>query len=56
MIAGGLTTVHQPLPEVSMRAVHNLTALIGGAPVAASRTVLSPNLMIRNSCAPPTVR
>lgn len=56
LIAGGLTTVHQPIQEISMQAVRNLTALIGGAPVADSRTVLSTSLIIRNSCAPPAAR
>lgn len=56
LIAGGLTTIHQPIQEISIQAVKNLTALIAGAPVAESRTVLSPSLVIRNSCAPPLVR
>jgi LacI family transcriptional regulator len=56
LIAGGLTTVHQPIQEISMQAVRNLTALIGGAAVADCRTVLSTSLVIRNSCAPPAVR
>ncbi len=53
LIAGGLTTVHQPIQEISMQAMRNLIALISGAPVADSRTVLSTSLVIRNSCAPP---
>jgi LacI family transcriptional regulator len=56
LIAGGLTTIHQPIQEISMQAVSNLTALIGGATVAESRTVLSTSLVIRNSCAPPATR
>lgn len=55
LIAGGLTTVHQPIQEISMQAMRNLTALIGGAPIADSRTILSTSLVIRNSCAPPAV-
>lgn len=54
LIAGGLTTVHQPIQEISMQAVRNLTALIAGAPAADSRTILPTSLIIRNSCAPPT--
>jgi len=56
LIAGGLTTVHQPIQEISMQAMRNLTALIGGGSVAASRTVLPTSLVIRNSCASPAVR
>jgi LacI family transcriptional regulator len=55
LIAGGLTTIHQPIQEISMQAMRNLTALIGGGAVAASRTILSPTLVIRNSCARPMV-
>jgi LacI family transcriptional regulator len=55
LIAGGLTTVHQPLQEISVQAVRNLIALIGGASVDDSRTILSTSLIIRNSCAPPAV-
>jgi len=53
LIAGGLTTVHQPIREISMQAVSNITALISGAPITESRTILSTSLVIRNSCAPP---
>lgn len=55
LIAGGLTTVHQPIQELSMQAMRNLTALIAGAPVADSRTILSTSLVIRNSSGPPPV-
>jgi len=55
-IAGGLTTVHQPIEEMSVQAVRNLNALIGGAPVAQCRTILSPHLVVRNSSAPPERR
>ncbi len=53
LIAGGLTTIHQPIQEISVQAVRNLTALIGGAPVSACRTVLPTQLIVRNSSAPP---
>ncbi len=53
LIAGGLTTVHQPIQEISMQAMRNLTALIAGGAAEESRTVLAPRLVIRNSCAPP---
>jgi DNA-binding LacI/PurR family transcriptional regulator len=56
LVAGGLTTVHQPLQQISMQAMRNLTALISGGPVAESRTVLSTSLVIRNSCAAPAIR
>jgi LacI family transcriptional regulator len=56
LIAGGLTTVHQPIQQISVQAMRNLMALIAGAPVAESRTVLATSLAIRNSCAPPTVQ
>jgi len=55
LIAGGLTTVHQPIQEISMQAMRNLTALIAGGSAEESRTVLAPRLVIRNSCAPPIV-
>jgi LacI family transcriptional regulator len=53
LIAGGLTTIHQPIQEISKQAVRNLTMLIGGAPVADCRTILPTRLVIRNSCASP---
>ncbi len=56
LIAGGLTTVHQPIQEISRQAIGNLTALVAGAPAADSRTLLSTSLVIRNSCAPPLRR
>ncbi|GHO83478.1 LacI family DNA-binding transcriptional regulator [Dictyobacter formicarum] len=56
LIAGGLTTVHQPIQEISMQAVRNLIALIGGTPVVECRAVLSTSLIIRNSSAPPATR
>lgn len=53
LIAGGLTTVHQPIQEISVQAARNLIALIGGVPAVECRTVLSTSLIIRNSSAPP---
>ena len=53
LIAGGLTTVHQPIQEMSIQAVRNLNALIGGEPVARCRTILPAHLVVRNSSAPP---
>lgn len=53
-IAGGLTTIHQPIQEISTQAVRNLTALIGGAAVAHCRTILPTHLVVRNSSAPPS--
>lgn len=53
LIAGGLTTVHQPIQEMSIQAVRNLSALIGGTAVAQCRTILPARLVVRNSSAPP---
>jgi LacI family transcriptional regulator len=53
LIAGGLTTVHQPIQEIAIQAVRNLTALIAGSPVADCRTLLPTHLVVRHSCAPP---
>jgi LacI family transcriptional regulator len=53
-IAGGLTTIHQPIQEISIQAVRNLTALIGGAAVVHCRTILPTHLVVRNSSAPPS--
>lgn len=55
LIAGGLTTVHQPIQEISVQAMQNLTALIAGGPVDESRTIFATSLAIRNSCASPVV-
>jgi LacI family transcriptional regulator len=56
LIAGGLTTVHQPIQEMSIQAVRNLNALIGGAPVAECRAILPTHLVVRSSSAPPGKR
>lgn len=53
LIAGGLTTVHQPIQELSVQAVRNLSALIGGAAIENCRTILPTHLVARNSSAPP---
>jgi LacI family transcriptional regulator len=53
LIAGGLTTVHQPIQDMSIQAVRNLNALIGGAPATECRTILPTSLVVRNSSAPP---
>lgn len=53
LLAGRLTTVHQPIQEIAVQAVRNLTALIGGANVMDCRTLLPTHLVLRNSCAPP---
>jgi DNA-binding LacI/PurR family transcriptional regulator len=53
LIAGGLTTIHQPIQEISIQAVRNLTALIGGTAVVHCRTILPTHLVVRNSSAPP---
>jgi LacI family transcriptional regulator len=53
LIAGGLTTIHQPIQEVATQAVRNLTALIAGTPVEHCRTLLPTHLVVRHSCAPP---
>src|SRR6185437_4011517 len=47
LIAGGLTTIHQPIQEMSIQAVRNLNALIGGTAVARCRTILSASLVVR---------
>jgi LacI family transcriptional regulator len=52
LIAGGLTTIHQPIQEISIQAVRNLTALIGGVPATECRTILPTQLIIRNSASP----
>ncbi len=53
LIAGGLTTIHQPIQEIATQAVRNLTALIAGTPVEHCRTLLPTHLVVRHSCAPP---
>ena len=55
VIAGGLTTVHQPVLEMAIQAVRNLLALIEGADAEACRSVLPTPLVIRHSTAPPAV-
>jgi LacI family transcriptional regulator len=55
LIAGGLTTVHQPIQEIAIQAVRNLTALIAGTPAIHCRTLLPTQLVVRNSCASPIV-
>jgi len=56
LLAGGLTTVHQPIQEMGIQAVRNLLALIDGAPVDACRTILPARLVVRRSTAPPPER
>lgn len=56
LIAGGLTTVHQPIQEMSVQAVRNLSALIDGTAVEDCRTILPTRLVVRNSSAPPERR
>ena len=53
VIAGGLTTVRQPVQEMAIQAVRNLLSLIEGAEAEACRTVLPTPLVIRHSTAPP---
>ncbi len=50
-IAGGLTTIHQPIAEMAAQAVRNLVALIGGAPAEECRTILPAYLVVRHSTA-----
>ncbi len=33
LLAGGLTTIHQPIEEMGVQSVHFLAALMKGAPV-----------------------
>jgi LacI family transcriptional regulator len=54
--AGGLTTVRQPLAEMAIAGLHNLLALIEGAPAAACRTLIPAPLIVRNSTGPPPPR
>lgn len=50
-IAGGLTTIHQPIEEMASRAVRNLVALLDGVPAAECRTLLPASLVVRHSTA-----
>ena len=52
LIAGGLTTVRQPILEMAIQAVRNLLALIEGAEVEECRTVMPTPLVVRHSTAP----
>jgi DNA-binding LacI/PurR family transcriptional regulator len=52
VIAGGLTTVRQPVLEMAVQAVRNLLALIEGADAEACRSVLPTPLVVRHSTAP----
>ncbi len=53
VIAGGLTTVRQPVLEMAVQAVRSLLALIEGADAETCRTVLPAPLVVRHSTAPP---
>lgn len=53
LIAGGLTTVRQPVQEMAIQAVRNLLALIGGAEATTCRSVVPTSLVIRRSSAAP---
>lgn len=52
LIAGGLTTVRQPVLEMAVQSVRHLLALIGGADAETCRTVLPAPLIVRRSTAP----
>jgi LacI family transcriptional regulator len=51
-VAGGLTTVTNPVLEISAAALENLIALIESKPIEACRSVIAPKLVIRNSTIP----
>ncbi len=53
LIAGGLTTVRQPIAEMTVQAVSNLLALIAGAPVEQCRSLVPARLITRHTTAPP---
>lgn len=52
LIAGGLTTVHHPIQEMAIQAVHHLLDLINGAPVEECRSIVPTHLVVRASTAP----
>jgi LacI family transcriptional regulator len=51
LIAGGLTTVEQPVIDVGAAALENLLALVEGANAQHCRTVVPTRLIVRNSTA-----
>jgi DNA-binding LacI/PurR family transcriptional regulator len=53
LIAGGLTTVRQPIAEMTVQAVSNLLALIAGASVEQCRSLVPAPLITRHTTAPP---
>jgi len=48
-IAGGLTTIHQPLRQIGEKAVERLVDLIGGASVSECRVTVPGSLVVRAS-------
>ncbi|MCA9400414.1 MAG: LacI family DNA-binding transcriptional regulator [Candidatus Omnitrophica bacterium] len=50
----GLTTIRQPLFEMADEAVHHISDLITGKSTKKIQKMLIPNLVIRESCAPPS--
>jgi LacI family transcriptional regulator len=52
-IAGGLTTVSNPIQEMTIQGVRNLLGLIAGKPLAECRSILPCSLVVRRSTAPP---
>ncbi len=53
VIAGGLTTVSHPMQDMTVQGVRNLSALIDGAACERCRSLVSTQLLVRNSTAPP---
>ena len=49
----GLTTIRQPLFRMAEEAVRQLNSIISGKSKSKKKTVLEPELVIRESCAPP---
>ena len=48
-----LTTVSQPLFKMAEESVHHLHAIISGKTKKIKKTILDPELVIRDSCSPP---
>jgi LacI family transcriptional regulator len=54
-VVGGLSTVQQPVTEMTVQAVRNLRALIAGAPLEQCRSVVSARVIARQTTGPLTL-
>ncbi|MBV9230894.1 MAG: substrate-binding domain-containing protein, partial [Chloroflexi bacterium] len=55
-IAPALTTVRQPLRKMGLMAAQMLLRMISGETLETKRIELTTSLVIRESCAPPSVK